>query len=144
MPIADESMQIIKARRKLEKQLEQMDQQFTQSALKEAVEKMYQRFTRTQTENRTLSSKEVTLFSENSEIAEPSQALQVQCNTIVKKCFDGLDMKQVATRCKNRRSLEGRISKSSRQLTTKPMLAKLQENANPGPSDASDIPWSSS
>lgn len=85
MPIAEESRQVTKARRKLKKQLEIMERQFTQSALKETVEKMYIWLDKNASTRVPLNVKGVRLFDGNHHSAKLSQSIEKQRLNIEKR-----------------------------------------------------------
>lgn len=104
MPIADESRQIAKARKKLQKKLDVMDRQFTDSALKETVERIYDWLDKNSTSRIPLSNKKIRLFDGNNHPAAPSSVNQKFRDTLIK------EHKEIE---KKARSLAGRVSKKS-------------------------------
>lgn len=101
MPIADESRQIAKARKKLQKKLDVMDRQFTDSALKETVERIYDWLDKNATSRIPLTNKKVRLFDGNNHPAAPS-SINERFKEALQKEHQEMDRKA--------KSLLGRVS----------------------------------
>jgi hypothetical protein len=110
---AEESRQVAKARRKLKKHLEIIDRQLTQTALKEAVEKMYRWLDKNSETRISLENKNIRrLFDGNNHSAKNSSSIEKQRNNILDQ-FQKEEQKL--------RTLEGRVKPhEASQFSIKP------------------------
>lgn len=106
MPIADESRQIAKARKKLQKKLDVMERQFTDSALKETVERIYDWLDKNSTSRIPLTNKKVRLFDGNNHPAAPSSINEKFRETLIN---EHQEMEKQA------KSLQGRVKNQTNQ-----------------------------